>query len=100
MNKVANHLHFKLSCFYLPFLEFICMDKKIISLSMLQENLISFSESFSNYFVGIVDIVKSTKVTAFLSSKKAGFKQCSVGLKLNYSLYSIECSLWHGVNNL
>jgi len=79
------------------------MDKKIISLSMLQENLISFSESFSNYFVGIVDIVKSTKVTAFLSSKKAGFKQCSecsVGLKLNYPLYSIECSLWHGANNL
>jgi len=79
------------------------MDKKIISLSILQKNLISFSESFSNYFVGIVDIVESTKVTAFLSPKKDCFKQCSeysIGLKLNYPLYSIECLTPAGVNNL
>lgn len=47
------------------------MQTKIESINLLKESIISFSERFEDYFVCIVDIVDSTKVTACLSYKQA-----------------------------
>lgn len=47
------------------------MEAKIKSINLLKESIISFSESFEDYFVCIVDIVDSTNVTACLSHKQA-----------------------------
>ena len=47
------------------------MDIKNQSMKVIKDDIISFSGSFEDYFVSIVDIVDSTKITSFLSQRQA-----------------------------
>ena len=71
MKTVANHLQSKLSGCYQSDIVRNRMDAKKQSMKMIKEDIISFSGSFSDYFISIVDIVDSTKITSFLSHRQA-----------------------------
>src|SRR3990170_5981663 len=71
LKNIANHLQSKLSGCYQSIIVRNRMDAKEQSIKVTNDDIISFSGSFSDYFISIVDIVDSTKVTAFLSQKQA-----------------------------
>jgi len=71
LKNIANHLQSKLSGCYQSIIVRNRMDAKEQSIKVTNDDIISFSGSFSDYFISIVDIVDSTKITSFLSQKQA-----------------------------
>ena len=71
LKNVANHLQIKLSGCYQSVIVRNRMDAKEQSMKMIKDDIISFSGEFEDYFISIVDIVDSTKITASLSHKQA-----------------------------
>jgi len=71
LKNVANHLQIKLSGCYQSVLVRNRMDGKEQSMKEIKDDIISFSGKFEDYFISIVDIVDSTKITSFLSQKQA-----------------------------
>ena len=71
LKNVANHLQIKLSGCYQSVIVRNCMEAKNQSMKVIKDDMISFSGKFEDYFISIVDIVDSTKITSFLSQKQA-----------------------------
>ena len=71
LKNTANHLQSKLSGCYQSVIVRNRMDATEQSMKMIKDDIISFSGKFEDYFISIVDIVDSTKITAALSHKQA-----------------------------
>lgn len=71
MKNIANHLQSELSCCYYSIIVRNRMDAKNQSMKEIKDDMISFSGKFEDYFISIVDIVDSSRITAFLSQKQA-----------------------------
>ncbi len=71
LKNVANNLQSKLSSCYQSIMVRNFMDTKNQRMKEVKDEIISFSGKFEDYFISIVDIVDSTKITSFLSQKQA-----------------------------
>ena len=71
LKNIANHLQSKLSGHYQSVLVRNFMDTKTQDMKVIKDDIISFSGKFEDYFISIVDIVDSTKITTLLTQKQA-----------------------------